>query len=595
MRIEDYGLIGDLQTAALVGRNGSIDWLCFPRFDSGACFAALLGNDDNGRWLLAPDCEIERVERRYREHSLVHELDFHTEHGSVRVIDFMPPRGDAPDVVRIVEGLEGSVPMRMELVLRFDYGRIVPWVRRLEDDTRIAIAGPDAVAFRTPVEVRGENMSTVADFTVEAGDRIPFVLTWFPSHREPPRAITPDHAYRDTCEYWDEWLVPCTFGGRYSEAVFRSLMVLKAMTYRPTGGIVAAPTTSLPEQIGGVRNWDYRYCWLRDASFALAALVGNGFVEEAGSWRAWLLRAVAGDPEDIQIMYGPAGERRLLEFELPWLEGYEGSQPVRVGNGASTQFQLDVYGEVADVLYQARRRGLPGDDSAWALLRHLIQSLETRWREPDEGIWEVRGPRRHFTHSKVMAWVAFDRGLRLIEELGRDGPKERWLEIRDAIKAEVLERGFDEELGSFVQSYDSKRLDASLLTIPLYGFLPADDPRVRGTLEAIRRELLVDGFVQRYRHDPDVESVDGLPAGEGAFFLCSFWFVDNLILLGELDEAHVMFERLLSLRNDLGLLSEEYDPDLKRLVGNFPQAFSHIGLVNTALRLDVALSERDGG
>jgi GH15 family glucan-1,4-alpha-glucosidase len=591
MRIEDYGLIGDLQTAALVGRNGSIDWLCFPRFDSGACFAALLGNDENGRWLLTPDCEIERVERRYREHSLVHELDFHTDHGSVRVIDFMPPRGDAPDVVRIVEGLEGSVPMRMELVLRFDYGRIVPWVRRLEDDTRIAIAGPDAVAFRTPVDVRGENLSTVADFTVEAGERIPFVLTWFPSHREPPRAITPDHAYQDTCEYWDEWLVPCTFGGRYADAVFRSLMVLKAMTYGPTGGIVAAPTTSLPEQIGGVRNWDYRYCWLRDASFALAALVGNGFVEEAGAWRAWLLRAVAGDPEGIQIMYGPAGERRLLEFELPWLDGYEGSPPVRVGNGASTQFQLDVYGEVADVLYQARRRGLPGDDSAWALLRHLIQSLETRWREPDEGIWEVRGPRRHFTHSKVMAWVAFDRGLRLIDELGRDGPKERWVEIRDAIKAEVLERGFDEELGSFVQSYDSKRLDASLLTIPLYGFLPADDPRVRGTLEAIRRELLVDGFVQRYRHDPDVESVDGLPPGEGAFFLCSFWFVDNLILLGELDEAHVMFERLLSLRNDLGLLSEEYDPVLKRLVGNFPQAFSHIGLVNTALRLDAALQE----
>jgi GH15 family glucan-1,4-alpha-glucosidase len=591
MRIEDYGLIGDLQTAALVGRNGSIDWLCFPRFDSGACFAALLGNEENGRWLLAPNCKIERVERRYREHSLVHELDFHTEHGSVRVNDFMPPRGHAPDVVRIVEGLEGSVPMRMELVLRFDYGRVVPWVRRLEDDTRIAIAGPDAVAFRTPVEVRGENLSTVADFTTEAGERIPFVLTWFPSHLDPPRAITPDHAYNDTCEYWDEWLVPCTFGGRYADAVFRSLMVLKAMTYAPTGGIVAAPTTSLPEQVGGVRNWDYRYCWLRDASFALSALIGNGFVEEAGSWRAWLLRAVAGDPEDIQIMYGPAGERRLLEFEVPWLEGYEGAQPVRIGNGASTQFQLDVYGEVADVLYQARRRGLPADDSAWALLRHLIQSLETRWHEPDEGIWEVRGPRRHFTHSKVMAWVAFDRGLRLIEELGRDGPRERWLAIRDAIKDEVLERGFDEELGSFVQSYDSKRLDASLLTIPLYGFLPADDPRVCGTLEAIRRDLLVDGFVQRYRHDPGVESVDGLPPGEGAFFLCSFWFVDNLILLGELDEANEMFERLLSLRNDLGLLSEEYDPTLRRLVGNFPQAFSHIGLVNTALRLDAALRE----
>ena len=592
MRIEDYGLIGDLQTAALVGRDGSIDWLCFPRFDSGACFAALLGNADNGRWLLAPDCKVERVERRYRERSLIHELDFHTEHGSVRLIDFMPPRGTAPDVVRIVEGLGGRVPMRMELVLRFDYGRIIPWVRRLEDDTRVAIAGPDAVTFRTPVPLRGENMSTVADFTVESGDRVPFVLTWFPSHLDPPRAITPEHAYEDTCDYWDEWLVRCSFRGRYAEAVLRSLMVLKAMTYMPTGGIVAAPTSSLPEQIGGVRNWDYRYCWLRDASFALAALIGNGFVEEAGAWRAWLLRAVAGDPDDIQIMYGPAGERRLLELELPWLDGYDGSKPVRIGNDASTQFQLDVYGEVADVLYQARRRGLPADDSAWALLRRLLVNLETRWREPDEGIWEVRGPRRHFTHSKVMAWVAFDRGLRLIEELGRDGPHERWREIRKTIKAEVLERGFDEELNSFVQSYDSRRVDASLLTIPLYGFLPPDDPRVRGTLEAVRRELLVDGFVHRYRHDEAGGSVDGLPPGEGAFFLCSFWFVDNLILLRELDEAIAMFERLLSLRNDLGLLSEEYDPKLKRLVGNFPQAFSHIGLINTAALLDRALQER---
>ncbi|HYK06726.1 MAG TPA: glycoside hydrolase family 15 protein [Gaiellaceae bacterium] len=593
MRIEDYGLIGDLQTAALVGRDGSIDWLCFPRFDSGACFAALLGGDDNGRWLLEPDCELERVERRYRKRSLVHELDFHTEHGSVRVIDFMPPRGVAPDVVRIVEGLEGSVPMRMELILRFDHGRIVPWVRRLEDDTRIAIAGPDAVAFRTPVELRGENMSTVAQFTVEPGERIPFVLTWFPSHLDPPRAITPEHAYRETCEFWDEWLAPCTFGGRYAEPVFYSLMVLKAMTYAPTGGIVAAPTTSLPEQIGGVRNWDYRFCWLRDASFALSALVGNGFVEEAGAWRSWLLRAVAGDPDDIQIMYGPAGERRLLELELPWLEGYEGSKPVRVGNDASTQFQLDVYGEVADVLYQARRRGLEADDSAWALFLHLLRSLETRWQEPDEGIWEVRGPRRHFTHSKVMAWVAFDRGLRLIDEFGREGPKKRWLGIRDAIKAEVLERGFDEELNTFVQSYESRRVDASLLTIPLYGFLPADDPRVRGTLEAVRRELLVDGFVQRYRHDEDVASIDGLPPGEGAFFLCSFWFVDNLILLGELDEAVEMFERLLALRNELGLLAEEYDPKLERLVGNFPQAFSHIGLINTAMLLDRARGQSE--
>ncbi|HWL34078.1 MAG TPA: glycoside hydrolase family 15 protein [Gaiellaceae bacterium] len=593
MRIEDYGLIGDLQTAALVGLDGSIDWLCFPRFDSGACFAALLGDESNGRWLLAPDCPVERVERRYRERSLVHELDFHTEHGSVRVTDFMPPRGTDPDIVRIVEGLEGSVPMRMELVLRFDYGSIVPWVHRLEDDTRIAVAGPDAIAFRTPVPLRGENLSTVAEFASEPGERVPFVLTWFESHRDPPRAITPEHAYDDTCSFWNEWLHSCSYGGRYSEAVFRSLMVLKAMTYAPTGGIVAAPTTSLPEQMGGVRNWDYRFCWLRDASFALAALIGNGFVDEAGAWRKWLLRAVAGDPDDLQIMYGPAGERRLTELELDWLDGYEGSKPVRIGNGASTQFQLDVYGEVLDVLYQARLRGLAADDTAWALVRHLLENLEARWREPDEGIWEVRGPRRHFTHSKVMAWVAFDRGLRLIEELGRSGPAEHWHHVRDEIKAEVLEQGFDRELGSFVQSYGSKRLDASLLTIPLYGFLPPDDPRVRGTLEAVRRELLVDGFVQRYRHDEEVESVDGLPPGEGAFFLCSFWFVDNLILLGELDEAFEMFERLLSLRNDLGLLSEEYNPTLKRFVGNFPQAFSHIGLVNTALRLDGALAQND--
>ena len=592
MRIEDYGLIGDLQTAALVGLDGSIDWLCFPRFDSSACFAALLGTARNGRWLMAPDCPIERVERRYSGRSLVHELDFHTELGVVRVFDFMPPRGTDPDVVRIVEGLEGSVPMRMELVIRFDYGSVVPWVRRLDDDTRIAVAGPDAVALRASVPVRGENMSTVAEFVAEPGERQTFVLTWFPSHHEPPRAITPEHALDDTNAFWNEWLHTCGYGGRYAEAVFRSLMTLKAMTYGPTGGLVAAPTTSLPEQLGGVRNWDYRYCWLRDASFALAALVENGFVEEAGAWRSWLLRAVAGDPDDLQIMYGPAGERRLTELELDWLDGYADSRPVRIGNGASEQFQLDVYGEVLDVLYQARRRGLPADDSAWALCIHLLRNLEHRWHEPDEGIWEVRGPRRHFTHSKVMAWVAFDRGLRLIEELGRDGPADRWRAVRDEIQAEVLERGYDDELGSFVQSYDSKRLDASLLTIPLYGFLPPDDPRVRGTLEAIRRDLLVDGFVQRYRHDREVESVDGLPPGEGAFFLCSFWFVDNLILLGELEEARQMFERLLSLRNDLGLLSEEYEPTLQRLVGNFPQAFSHIGLVNTALRLDAALGAR---
>jgi GH15 family glucan-1,4-alpha-glucosidase len=591
LRIEDYGLIGDLQTAALVGIDGSIDWLCFPRFDSGACFSALLGDEWNGRWLLAPDCEVHSVERRYRERTLVHELDFRCETGSVRVIDFMPPRGDEPDVVRIVEGLEGTVPMRLELVIRFEYGSIVPWVQRFDEETRVAIAGPDALALRTPVRMYGENFRTVAKFDVEPGDRVPFVLTWYASHREVPAAVDPEEALEQTCSFWEEWLGRCQYGGRWSEAVTRSLIVLKAMTYQPTGGIVAAPTTSLPERIGGVRNWDYRYCWLRDATFALDALLENGFSEEAEAWRSWLLRAVAGDPDDLQIMYGPAGERRLPEYELPWLTGYERSSPVRVGNGATAQLQLDVYGEVMDVLHQARRRRIEPDDQSWALQRVLLADLETRWREPDEGIWEVRGPRRHFTHSKVMAWVAFDRGVKAVEQFGRNGTVERWRQCRDEIKAEVLEQGWDERLGSFVGYYGADRVDASLLTIPLFGFLPPDDPRVRGTLEAVRRELLVDGFVQRYRHDEKVETIDGLPPGEGAFFLCSFWFVDNLVLLGELDEATEMFERLLTLRNDLGLLSEEYDPELGRLVGNFPQAFSHIGLINTALLLETALRE----
>jgi GH15 family glucan-1,4-alpha-glucosidase len=417
------------------------------------------------------------------------------------------------------------------------------------------------------------------------------VLTWYQSHHEIPVAIAADEALEDTCSFWRDWLGPCAYQGRWEEAVMRSLIVLKALTYEPTGGIVAAATTSLPERIGGVRNWDYRYCWLRDATFALDALLESGFTAEAEAWRSWLLRAIAGDPDDLQIMYGPAGERRLRELELPWLPGYEGSRPVRIGNDASAQFQLDVYGEVMDVLHQARRREIEPNDQSWSLQQVLLANLERRWREPDEGIWEVRGPRRHFTHSKMMAWVAFDRGVKAVEQFGRGGAVERWRRIRDEIRAEVLEQGWSEELGSFVQYYGSDRVDASLLTIPLMGFLPPDDPRVRGTLEAVRRELLVDGFVQRYRHDEEVESIDGLPAGEGAFFLCSFWFVDNLILLGELDEASEMFERLLSLRNGLGLLSEEYDPKLKRLVGNFPQAFSHIGLVNTALLLDAALRE----
>ena len=588
MRIEDYGLIGDLQTAALVGRNGSIDWLCFPRFDSGACFAALLGDEDNGRWLLAPTADVRHIERRYRDRTLVHELDFHTADGSVRVIDFMPPRGLDPDVVRIVEGLDGEVDMRMELAIRFDYGAIIPWVRRVDGDTRIAVGGPDAIALDAAVEVHGENYTTVAEFTVSPGQRLPFVLTWFPSHHDPPAPIDPEQALVDTCSYWHEWAESCTYDGPWGHAVLRSLMVLKAMTYQPTGGIVAAPTTSLPEKIGGVRNWDYRYCWLRDATFALDALVANGFIDEARAWRKWLLRAVAGNPDDLQIMYGPAGERRLLELELPWLSGYEGSRPVRIGNGATKQFQLDVYGEVLDALHEARTHKLERDEDSWALQRKLLQNLELRWREPDEGIWEVRGPRRHFTHSKVMAWVAMDRGVRAIEDFDHEGPIDRWREVRAEIHAEVLERGFDPELNSFVQSYGSKRLDASLLTIPIVGFLPPTDPRVRGTLEAIRRDLLREGFVQRYSHDAETASIDGLPSGEGAFILCSFWFVDNLALLGELDEAYEMFERLLELRNELGLLAEEYDVELGRLVGNFPQAFSHIGLINTAMILEKA-------
>ena len=592
MRIEDYGLIGDLQTAALVGRNGSIDWLCFPRFDSGACFAALLGDEDNGRWLLAPAGEVRRVERRYREHTLVHELDFHTDEGSVRVIDFMPLRGVDPDVVRIVEGLAGEVRMRMQLVIRFDYGWIVPWVRRIAEGARIAIAGPDALALQAPVELYGENFTTVAEFTVAAGERVPFTLTWFPSHHEAPAPIDPEQALEDTCDFWREWAGTCTYNGHWREPVIRSLMVLKAMTYAPTGGIVAAPTTSLPEKLGGVRNWDYRYCWLRDATFALDALVDHGFIDEARGWRSWLLRAVAGNPDDLQIMYGPAGEQRLLELELDWLPGYEESRPVRIGNGASKQFQLDVYGEVLDVLHQARMRKLEQDEDSWALQRRLLESLEERWREPDEGIWEVRGPRRHFTHSKVMAWVGFDRGIKAVEDFGHEGPVNRWRELRGEIHAEVLSRGFDRELNSFVQSYESERLDASLLTIPIVGFLPPDDPRVRGTLEAIRRELYQDGFVQRYSHDEAAEIVDGLPPGEGAFLLCTFWFIDNLALLGELDEAYELFGRMVALRNDLGLLSEEYDVELGRFCGNFPQAFSHIGLINTATILEAAFASR---
>ena len=583
MRIEDYALIGDLQTAALVGRTGSIDWCCFPRFDSGACFAALLGDPNNGRWLVAPKTDVERTTRRYRHDTLILESVHTTAEGAIRVIDFMPPRGEAPDIVRIVEGLDGRVPMRSELVIRFDYGRTVPWVRRV-DHARVAVAGPDALCFRTEIDVRGEDMRTVAEFELAAGERVPFVLTWFPSHREIPDAIDAEHALSDTEDYWLDWAGKCGHYGDYHDELHQSLLVLKALTYAPTGGIVAAPTTSLPENIGGVRNWDYRYCWLRDAALTLLAMLNAGYRDEAEAWRGWLLRAVAGDPADLQIMYGLAGERRLDELELDWLSGFARSKPVRVGNAASEQLQLDVYGEVLDALYRARADGLPPDDNAWAMIRKLLEWLEDGWRLEDSGIWEVRGPARHFTHSKVMAWVAFDRAIRFHEEFDRRGPVDRWRALRDEIHAEVLEHGWSEEKQSFTQSYGSDELDASLLLLPLVGFLPPADERIVSTVEAIRRELTVDGLVLRYRVGEQAAD-DGLPGDEGVFLPCSFWLTQVLALQGRHEEARELFERLLDLRNDVGLLSEEYDPRAGSQLGNFPQAFTHLALVDAAIAL----------
>ncbi|MDQ3669980.1 MAG: glycoside hydrolase family 15 protein, partial [Actinomycetota bacterium] len=586
LKLEDYGLIGDTQTAALVGRDGSVDWLCMPRFDSAACFAALLGEPDHGRWLIAPAAGGLATRRRYRPGTLVLETEFEVDEGAIRVIDFMPPREQDPDLVRIVEGVRGRVPVRMELVIRFDYGSIIPWARRL-NGTLTYTGGPDALSLRTPVETRGENLTTVAEFTVAEGDRVPFVLTWYPSSEPAPREIEAARALEQTEVWWQDWSARCEYEGEWREPVLSSLIVLKALTYAPTGGIVAAPTTSLPEKIGGVRNWDYRYCWLRDATFTLYSLLLAGYTTEAREWRDWLLRAVAGDPADLQIMYGPAGERRLTEIELDWLPGYEGSRPVRIGNAASDQLQLDVYGEVMDVLHQARSVDLQPslEEAAWALQRKLLDYLEGSWREPDEGIWEVRGPRRHFTHSKVMAWVAADRAVRAVEDLGLEGPVDDWKRLRSEIHDEVCREGYDADRRTFIQSYGSKQLDASLLMIPLIGFLPPSDDRVRGTVEAIERELCEDGFVARYSMDEASAEVDGLPPGEGAFLPCTFWLADNLHLLGRKDEARRVFERLLALRNDLGLLAEEYDTESGRLVGNFPQAFSHVGLVNTAHNL----------
>jgi GH15 family glucan-1,4-alpha-glucosidase len=590
-RIEDYGLIGDLQTAALVSREGSIDWLCFPRFDSGACFAALLGDAENGHWTLQPAGEFHSPGRRYIDDTLILETTFETSDGSARLIDFMPPRETTADVVRIVEGVEGRVEMRMELALRFDYGSVVPWVRNL-DGGLVGIAGPEAVVLRTPVELEGRDFRTYASFTVSKGDRVPFVLTWFRSHEEPPKTVEPEEALKDTTSYWQEWAERCTHGGRWHDDIHRSVLTLKALTYAPTGGVVAAPTTSLPEALGGVRNWDYRYCWLRDATLTLLALVRSGYVEEAGAWRDWLLRAAAGKPEDLQIMYGVAGERRLTELELPWLSGFAGSQPVRVGNAASGQLQLDVYGELLDALYQARRNGLAASPDTWRLGLKLLDWLESGWREEDQGIWEVRGPRRHFTHSKVMAWVAFDRAVKTIRRLDREGPIDRYRAARKEVRESVLRDGYNADRGAFVQFYGSDRLDASLLLIPLVGFLPADDPRVVGTVDAIQRELMRDGLVERYRADDENVGVDGLPPGEGVFLPCSFWLAAVLAKQGRYDEALALFERLLSLRNDLGLISEEYDPERKQLVGNFPQAFTHMTLVETAFTLSDAASAR---
>jgi len=581
LRIEDYAIIADWRSVALVGKNGSIDWLCLPRIDSNACFAALLGTSDHGRWLIAPEGGVGRVTRRYRDRTLILETDFETEDGAVTVCDLMPISGQGTDVVRIVFGRRGRVPMRMELVIRFEYGSVVPWVRRIEGGIE-AIGGPDALRLVTPVGTHGEGLTTVSHFTVEAGDKIPFVLTWAPSYVPDPGHVEADAALRETEAGWREWCTQCHQPGPYSAMVERSLITLKALTYQPTGGIVAAATTSLPEQIGGVRNWDYRICWLRDATLTLYSLMTAGYIAEARAWREWLLRAVAGDPAQLQIMYGVSGERRLTELVLDWLPGYEGSRPVRIGNAASRQFQLDVFGEVMGALHVSRRVGLAYEQASWDLQKTLIGYLETVWDKPDEGIWEVRGERRHFTHSKVMAWVAMDRAVKDIEKFGMEGPLERWRALRDQIHASVCREGYDAELGSFVQSYGSKELDASLLLIPVAGFLPPEDPRVRGTVAAIEKRLLRDGFVDRYDSG---SGIDGLPPGEGAFLPCSFWLADNYVLQGRYDDARALFDRLVAVANDVGLLAEEYDRRAKRLVGNFPQAFSHVSLINTAFNL----------
>jgi GH15 family glucan-1,4-alpha-glucosidase len=575
-------MIGDCEAAALVARNGSIDWLCLPRFDSDSCFAALLGEPKNGRWQIAPRELAEVTDRRYRDGTLILETTFTNAEGTVRLIDFMPPKGYASDVIRIIVGVEGCVAMRSELVIRFDYGCAVPWVSRLENGVLRAIAGANMLLLSTPVSCRGEDMKTVGEFTVAAGDQVPFVLTHAPSYLSIPASPDPFTALVDTERFWREWSSTYQGAGKWSQAALRSLITLKALTFSPSGGIVAAPTTSLPEKIGGSRNWDYRFCWLRDATLTLMALMGSGYFEEASAWRDWLVRAVAGNPDQLQIMYGVTGERRLQEWEVPWLRGFGNSKPVRIGNAAHGQLQLDVFGELMDALYQARRGGLSASEPAWDMECALLQHLASIWQRPDSGIWEIRGEPRHFTYSKMMAWVAFDRGIKSSQECNLPGPAEDWRRIRDEIHHDVCANGYDQDLGHFVQSYGSKELDASLLLICSIGFLPPTDPRVSATVEAIEHGLVVDGFVQRYDTS---KTNDGLPPGEGMFLACSFWLADAYQMLGRAQEAEALFERLLGLRNELGLLSEEYDPDQRRLVGNFPQAFSHISLINTTHNL----------
>ncbi len=584
-RIEDYAMIGDCESAALVGLDGAIDWLCWPRFSSPACFAALLGGAEHGRWRIAPLEEYGRATRRYRGDTLVLETTFVTEGGEVTLVDFMPPEGERTDVIRQVVGVRGIVRMRLDLLLRFGYGDIVPWISRTDDRTLVAIAGPDMVVLHSDVPVPAPNVPTVIDFEIREGQRLNFALSWRPSHKPTLASLDADAALEDTVRYWEEWSSRCSYTGEYRAPVLRSLLTLKALTYRPTGGIVAAPTTSLPEEIGGPRNWDYRVCWLRDATLTLIALMDAGYFDEAVAWRNWLLRAAAGSPAQAQIMYGLGGERRLTEWEVPWLPGYEHSLPVRIGNAASDQLQLDVYGEVLDAFHQARMGKMAESGDAWALERALANHLETIWEQPDCGIWEVRGGPQHFTHSKVMSWVAIDRAIRSAEQGKLEGPLDRWRALRDRMHREICERAFNAELGYFVQAYGSSQLDASLLLMPLVGFLAASDPRIVGTVAAIERTLLQYGFV--YRYDSALTD-DGLPPGEGAFLACSFWLVDNYLLQGRHGDACRLFERLLSLQNDVGLLSEEYHPGLERQVGNFPQAFSHVALVSTAFNMQRA-------